>query len=79
MFVTDGVLDRKAARSDVRAILAESRGDHPRAAVQRVIEAAADASDGQLEDGATAVCFDWHGGPPRARKTSAGADVAPEA
>lgn len=72
MFLTDGVLERNAATVDVRAELAASRDDHPREAVQHLIQAAVRASGGELEDDATALCFDWHGGPPRDRETSGG-------
>lgn len=75
MFLTDGVLERRAAAVDVRALLAESRGEHPREAVQHLIQGAVRASGGALEDDATAMCFDWHGGPPRERDSDAGANV----
>ena len=75
LFVTDGVLERMAAAVDVRAMLASSRQDHPREAVQLLIRAAVKASGGELEDDATALCFDWHGGGPGDRVTEAGADV----
>jgi serine phosphatase RsbU (regulator of sigma subunit) len=76
MSLTDGVLERRAAAVDVRAVLAESRGEHPREAVQLLIRAAVKASRGHLEDDATALCFDWHGGGPGDRITVAGADVS---
>lgn len=76
MFLTDGVLERKAAAVDVRAMLASSRQEHPREAVQHLIRAAVEASGGQLEDDATALCFDWHGGSPGYRVAVAGADIA---
>jgi serine phosphatase RsbU (regulator of sigma subunit) len=74
MFLTDGVLERLAASLDVRAALAAGRDDHPREAVQHLIQGAVRASGGELEDDATAMCFDWHGGVPRERKSDAGAD-----
>jgi serine phosphatase RsbU (regulator of sigma subunit) len=74
MFLTDGVLERQAASLDVRAALAAGRDDHPREAVQHLIQGAVRASGGELEDDATAMCFDWHGGVPRERKSDAGAD-----
>ena len=74
MFVTDGVLERGAANVDVSAVLAGSREDHPREAVQHLIQAAVRASGGKLGDDATALCLDWHGGPPRERDASAGAN-----
>jgi serine phosphatase RsbU (regulator of sigma subunit) len=77
MFVTDGLLERGAAGLDVRAILQDSRGDHPREAVQNLIQAATDASGGKLEDDGTALCLDWHGGPPRQREATAGAGPVP--
>ena len=74
MFFTDGVIERAAAGVDVRAMLASSQGEHPREAIQRLIGAAVSASGGKLEDDATALCFDWHGGPPRDRVTDSGAN-----
>jgi serine/threonine protein phosphatase PrpC len=76
MFLTDGVLERRAAAVDVRAVLAGSREEHPREAVQQLIRAAVNASGGRLEDDATALCFDWHGGGPANRVAVAGADVS---
>ena len=75
MFLTDGVLERDAANADVRGVLGASRDDHPREAVQHVIQAAISASSDQLSDDATALCLDWHGGPPRERETNSGANV----
>ena len=48
MFVTDGVLERDAANVDIRAMLAASRDQHPREAVQQLIQAAVHASGGEL-------------------------------
>ena len=76
MFVTDGILERSAAEVDVRAMLAGSRDQHPREAVQDLIQAAVDASGGTLGDDATALCLDWHGGPPRERVSHSGANDA---
>ncbi len=77
LFVTDGVLERLAAGVDLRAALASSADEHPREAVQSLIQAVVDASDGKLSDDATAMCLDWHGGPPRDRTTDSGANLAP--
>jgi hypothetical protein len=44
--------------------------------VQDLIQAAVRASGGRLDDDATAMCFDWHGGPRRDRETDGGADVS---
>jgi serine phosphatase RsbU (regulator of sigma subunit) len=75
MFLTDGVLERRAVNVDVSGVLAASRDAHPREAVRQLIQGAVDARDGALEDDATALCFDWYGGPPRARDTESGANV----
>jgi len=47
---------------------------HAREAVQHLTHAVLEASGGQLRDDATALCLDWHGGPPRDRDASSGAD-----
>jgi serine phosphatase RsbU (regulator of sigma subunit) len=77
MFVTDGLLERGAAGLDVRGVLRDSRDDHPREAVQHLIQAATAASGGKLADDGTALCLDWHGGPPREREATAGAGPVP--
>lgn len=76
LFLTDGVLERMAATVNVRQMLVSSSAAHPREAVQMLIRAAVNASGGTLEDDATALCFDWHGGGPGDRVTVAGADVS---
>ena len=75
MFLTDGVLERLAATVDIRANMAASADDHPREAVQQLIRAAVKASGGKLQDDATALCFDWHGGQPRDRTSDSGANT----
>jgi serine phosphatase RsbU (regulator of sigma subunit) len=70
MFVTDGILERDAARMDLGAVLTASMSMHAREAVQHLTQAALAASGGQLRDDATALCLDWHGGPPRDRATA---------
>jgi serine phosphatase RsbU (regulator of sigma subunit) len=74
MFVTDGMLERNAASVDVRTLMVEGAQMHPREAVQHVVLALLEAADGELKDDATAMCVDWHGGPPRERATDSGAD-----
>lgn len=74
MFVTDGILERNGAL-DVRAVLAAGAHLHAREAVQQLTQAALKASGGELRDDATVLCLDWHGGPPRDRDASAGANV----
>ena len=74
VFLTDGMLERNAADVDVPAILAANRHLHPREAVQELTRAVVEACGGALRDDGTVLCLDWHGGPPRARETAAGAD-----
>jgi hypothetical protein len=74
MFVTDGMLERDAAGMNIAAILTAGIGMHPREAVQQLTQAALEASGGQLLDDATVLCLDWHGGPPRDRDASSGAN-----
>jgi len=74
MFVTDGMLERDAAGIDIAAILTEGTDMHPREAVQHLTHAVLQASGGQLQDDATALCLDWHGGRPRDRDSSSGAN-----
>jgi serine phosphatase RsbU (regulator of sigma subunit) len=76
MFLTDGVLERDAAAADMRRVLGAGRAEHPREAVQRLIQAAVQASGGELADDATALCLDWYGGPRRDREQNAGANLA---
>ena len=74
MFLTDGMLERNAANVDIRALMVEGADMHPREAVQHVVLALLKAADGELTDDATAMCVDWHGGPPRDRSSDSGAD-----
>jgi serine phosphatase RsbU (regulator of sigma subunit) len=74
MFLTDGMLERDAAGMNIAAILTEGSGMHPREAVQHLTQAVLQASGGRLRDDATALCLDWHGGPPRDRDASSGAN-----
>lgn len=62
VFLTDGMLDRNAARADIEAVIVDSAGMHPREAVQHLAHAVLQASNGHLNDDATALCLDWHGG-----------------
>jgi hypothetical protein len=74
MFVTDGMLERDAAGMDIDAILTAGIDMHAREAVQHLTQAVLQASGGQLRDDATALCLDWHGGPPRDRDATSGAN-----
>jgi serine phosphatase RsbU (regulator of sigma subunit) len=74
IFVTDGMLERDAAHMNIAAVLTASRNMHAREAVQHLTQAVLQTSGGQLRDDATALCLDWHGGPPRNRDATAGAN-----
>jgi serine phosphatase RsbU (regulator of sigma subunit) len=74
VFITDGMLERNAAAVDAVSVLAASRHLHPREAVQELTRAVVAACGGELRDDATVLCLDWHGGPPRLREATAGAD-----
>ena len=74
MFLTDGMVERNAANVDIRTLMLEGAQLHPREAVQHVVLALLKAARGKLKDDATAMCVDWHGGPPRARVSDSGAN-----
>lgn len=62
VFITDGMLDRNAARVDIEGLIAGSARMHPREVVQHLADAVLQATGGQLKDDATVLCLDWHGG-----------------
>src|SRR4051794_842545 len=74
MFFTDGILERNTVDVDVGAMLAASAGMHPREAVQHLIQAILRVTSGALNDDATALCLDWHGGVVPERTTDSGAN-----
>ncbi|HEX5923182.1 MAG TPA: PP2C family protein-serine/threonine phosphatase [Baekduia sp.] len=74
VFLTDGMLERNAAAVDALSILTASRHLHPREAVQDLTRCVVEACGGELRDDATILCLDWHGGPPRLREATEGAD-----
>ncbi len=74
MFVTDGMLERDAARMNIAGILTAGMNMHAREAVQHLTQEVLQASGGQLRDDATALCLDWHGGLPRDRDATSGAN-----
>ncbi|HEU4974174.1 MAG TPA: PP2C family protein-serine/threonine phosphatase [Baekduia sp.] len=74
MFFTDGLLERNTTSVDIGAMIVAGASMHPREAVQHLIQAILKATGGALNDDATALCLDWHGGPMRERTTDSGAD-----
>src|SRR3954469_4615062 len=67
IFVTDGLLERNAAGIDLPTHIAAGADMHPREAVQHLIRAVLAATGGALQDDATVLCLDWHGGEARSR------------
>jgi len=74
MFLTDGMLERNAAHADMAGLIAAGGAMHPREAVQHLVQAVLEATDGTLDDDATVMCLDWHGGPARERTSDAGSN-----
>ena len=74
VFLTDGMLERNATDVNAVEILAQTRHLHAREAVQALTAAVVKGCGGKLRDDATALCLDWHGGPPGERDTNSGAD-----
>ena len=74
LFLTDGMTERRAASLNVEAVMAAGAEMHPREAVQHLVHALLEATDGAPQDDATVMCLDWHGGPPRERLTDSGAN-----
>jgi serine phosphatase RsbU (regulator of sigma subunit) len=75
IFLTDGVTERRAETVDLDAVILEGAAMHPREAVQHVVAAILQSTGGELQDDATVMCLDWHGGPSQQRTTESGADV----
>jgi hypothetical protein len=75
LFVTDGIMERNAAAVDIASAVARTAELHPREAVQRLVSEVLAATGGRLEDDATVMCLDWHGGVPRPRVSRSGANA----
>lgn len=73
MFLTDGLVERNGD-IEIQALVAQGAEMHPREAVQHLIRAVLNASEGHLQDDATVMCLDWHGGSRRLRTSDSGAD-----
>lgn len=71
--VTDGCLERNAARVDLPAVLAATTDLRPRELVRELSGRVLSATGGKLRDDATTVCVDWFG-PGRVRHATAGAN-----
>ena len=74
VFITDGMLERNAARLDVASTLGQTGHLHSREVVHALGAAVLHATGGDLRDDATVVVLDWYGGgPSRRRDSTAGA------
>jgi serine phosphatase RsbU (regulator of sigma subunit) len=74
VIVTDGMLERNAARLDLPSVISDTRSLHPREAVRALADRVLAASAGELSDDATVLCLDWHGGHGHDRVSARGAD-----
>ena len=73
VFLTDGPVERNGD-IDIQALVAQGAQMPPREAVQHLIHAVLNASEGELKDDATIMCLDWHGGSRHQRTSDSGAD-----
>jgi serine phosphatase RsbU (regulator of sigma subunit) len=74
LLVTDGMIERNAARLDIPEELTTTHSLHPRETVQHLIRQV--ASHGVLQDDATVLCLVWHGTHHTRRTANTGADRA---
>lgn len=75
LLVTDGMLERKAAKLDLAAKILTTRPSHPREAVRHLSDAVVAVAGPFLADDATLLMLDWHGDHRSARTSRAGADT----
>lgn len=74
LLLTDGMLERRAAGLDLREEIVATRSLHPRETTRRLADKVLDITGHTLEDDATLLVLDWHGGHGERRDTSEGAD-----
>ena len=74
VFLTDGMVERNAAGVDLPAAIVETRALHPREAVRALADRVLQQTGNNLDDDATVLCLDWHGGHGRDRDTHHGAE-----
>ena len=72
LLVTDGMIERNAARLDIPAELIATPDLHARETVQHLIRRV--AAHGDLQDDATVLCLDWHGHQHTLRDPNTGSD-----
>jgi serine phosphatase RsbU (regulator of sigma subunit) len=76
VFVTDGMLERSAARIDLPGAIRESAPLHPREAAAHLADRVLAATQHALSDDATVLCLDWYGDHGQPRDSTEGADVS---
>jgi len=74
VIVTDGMLERNAAGADLTVAIEDTRDLHPREVVRLLADSVLRATGHGLEDDATVMVLDWHGGGRGQRRTNHGAD-----
>jgi serine phosphatase RsbU (regulator of sigma subunit) len=74
VLLTDGMVERNAADFDFAAAIEETRALHPREAVRALADRVLEETGDELNDDATVLCLDWHGGHGRGRDSHHGAD-----
>jgi serine phosphatase RsbU (regulator of sigma subunit) len=74
VLLTDGMVERNAVGVDFPAAIAATRALHPREAVRALADKVLEATDHELNDDATVLCLDWHGGHGRIRESRYGAE-----
>ncbi|CAN5216011.1 PP2C family protein-serine/threonine phosphatase [soil metagenome] len=74
ILLTDGMLERNAARVDVARLLVETQDFHPREVVRSMLAAVLDATKGRLRDDATVLCLEWQGGGSKRNSPGPGGD-----
>jgi serine phosphatase RsbU (regulator of sigma subunit) len=74
MLFTDGMVERNAVGFDLAAAIEQTRALHPREAVRELADRLLQETGGELNDDATVLCLDWHGGHGRDRDSHYGAE-----
>jgi serine phosphatase RsbU (regulator of sigma subunit) len=74
VFLTDGMVERNAVGVDFPAAITETGALHPREAVRALADRVLEATGNELDDDATVLCLDWHGGHGREREGRHGAE-----
>ena len=74
VLLTDGVVERNAVGFDFPAAIEETRALHPREAVRALADRVLHETGNKLDDDATLLCLDWHGGHGRSRYGHHGAE-----